>query len=415
MRLRRAIAWLALAAAAAAAPGAAEDAPPIPSPPAAAPGTAPAASDKSREARQLDALRHAIDERRDRVARFEREQRGLLEALEAIDRAVAELEADAVQRQRDAEAASARVHDLEARLPDLEERLARARRAMSARVVALYKTGELGPAQVLFAAESLRDLLERIDALGRLLAHDRILVEHFRADQQALADARRESGEAQARQAELAAQLGERRAELASERAGKQALLESVRSDRAREHAALEELEGAAHALEDTLAKLGAAPAGATPAAPALVPFASLRGQLPAPVDAPVVRGFGRQVDAEFHTQVLNKGVDFGAPLGADVRAVAAGRVRFAGWFRGYGRLVILDHGDRFYTVSGHLGDILVQVDDEVAAGQVIGTVGDTGSLSGPGLYFEIRAGGDAVDPVSWLRGVARDRTRPAG
>src|SRR5262249_6479020 len=271
--------------------------------------------------------------------------------------AVAELEADAVQRQRDAEAAAARVHSLEAQLPDLEERLARARRAMSTRVVALYKTGELGPAQVLFAAESLRDLLERIDALGGLLAHDRILVEHFRADAKALDDARREAREAETRRAEAAAQLAERRAELANERAGKQDLLALVRSDRAREHTALEELESAARSLEDTLARLGASSVPPAGPAPAPVPFARLRAHLPAPVDAPVVRGFGRQVDAEFHTQVLNKGIDFGAPLGADVRAVAAGRVRYAGWFRGYGRLVILDHGDRFYTVCGHLGD----------------------------------------------------------
>ena len=401
----------ALAVAACVAAAGAEDAPHD----AAAPP--PAAQAPSRDAQRLDALHRAIDERRERVASFERTQRGLLEALEAIDRAVAELEADAVQRQHDAEAAAARLRSLEAQLPDLEDRLARARRAMSTRVVALYKTGELGPAQVLFAAESLRDLLERIDALGRLLAHDRILVEHFRADAKALDDARREARLAETRRAEAASQLAQRRAELAHERAGKQELLALVRSDRAREHSALEELESAAHALEDTLAHLAASPAAPAGPAPAPAPFASLRGHLPAPVDAPVVRGFGRQVDAEFHTQVLNKGIDFAAPLGADVRAVAGGRVRFAGWFRGYGRLVILDHGDRFYTVCGHLGDILVQVDDEVAAGQVIGTVGDTGSLAGPSLYFEIRSGGDAVDPVAWLRGGggARDHARPAG
>ena len=380
-----------------------------------APAAAPDAALAPR-VRELEGLRRAIEERRRRVEAFEREQSGLLDALEAIDRAVAELEADAARRRHEADEAAARVRGLESQLPDLEARLARTRRAMSARVVALYKTGELGPAQVLFAAESLRDLLERVDALGRLLAHDRVLVERFRADQRALDGARSASREAQARQVEAAAQLAERGVELTRERAGKQELLASVGSDRARERAALGELEGAARALEETVARLGEAPsavAGRAPAAsPAAVSFASLRGRLPAPVDAPVVRGFGRQVDAQFHTQVLHKGIDFGAPLGADVRAVASGRVRFAGWFRGYGRLVILDHGDRFYTVCGHLGDVLVRVDDEVAAGQVIGTVGDTGSLSGPGLYFEVRQGGDAVDPVAWLR---RDQLRPAG
>ena len=69
----------------------------------------------------------------------------------------------------------------------------------------------------------------------------------------------------------------------------------------------------------------------------------------------PIARGFGRVVDGEFLTETFRTGVEFEAPLGTPVQAVAAGQVRFAGWFRGYGRLVILDHGDGYFTVSGHL------------------------------------------------------------
>jgi septal ring factor EnvC (AmiA/AmiB activator) len=79
--------------------------------------------------------------------------------------------------------------------------------------------------------------------------------------------------------------------------------------------------------------------------------------------------------------------------------------VRFAGWFRGYGKIVILDHGSAWYTVSGHLDEIDVAVGDAVARGAPIGRVGDTGSLAGPQLYFEIRRGGEALDPADWLRG----------
>jgi septal ring factor EnvC (AmiA/AmiB activator) len=78
--------------------------------------------------------------------------------------------------------------------------------------------------------------------------------------------------------------------------------------------------------------------------------------------------------------------------------------VRFAGWFRGYGKLVILDHGDEYFTLSGHLADIRVEVGDEVESRGVIGTVGDTGSLSGPRLYFEVRHGREPQDPRKWLR-----------
>ena len=116
------------------------------------------------------------------------------------------------------------------------------------------------------------------------------------------------------------------------------------------------------------------------------------------------MHGFGRQVDAAFGTQTFHPGVVFDAPQGMPVEAVARGSVRFAGWFRGYGRLVILDHGDGYFTVTGHLDTLDVAVGDTVAGRQRIGNVGETGSLSGPRVYFEVRKGGKALDPADWLR-----------
>jgi septal ring factor EnvC (AmiA/AmiB activator) len=371
----------------------------------------PAHGQGARE-QELEALRVAIDQRKQRIEVFEREQKGLLDALEAVDQAVAAAMEIAAHREREAAEAGAASLALAAQLPDLEARLEHTRAAMSARLVALYKTGELGPAQLVFASQSLRELLDRVDVLGKLLAHDRLLYARFHAEQQALDSARADAASAAQRRDEARAQLEERHAQAEQERDAKQTLLAAVRSDRARERAALDELEAAAQALEEKIAAFGSEELPA-PAAPA-VPFATLRGRLVAPVDADVVRRFGREVDAEFHTQVFHKGVDFGAALGAPVRAVAAGTVRFAGWFRGYGRMVILDHGDRFYTVSGHLDTLRVEAGGVVAAGEAIGAVGDTGSLSGPRLYFEIREGSQAVDPLAWLvPGTARARRQP--
>ncbi|MEB2344821.1 MAG: peptidoglycan DD-metalloendopeptidase family protein [Deltaproteobacteria bacterium] len=354
-------------------------------------------------AARLERLEKAIEERRARVAAFETEQRGLLDALEAADRAIAAAADETAHNEREVAAAGDAERTAAARLPALEETLARTRAAMAGRVVALYKTGELGPAQLLFAAQSLRELLERVRALSLLLEHDRLLVSRARTEQADLDAARREAVATGERARRALAELGARRSELATERAEKQRLLARVRGDRARESAALGELEEAARALEEALAELGEAPAP-LPDLPAGPSFASLRGRLPAPVDAPIVRGFGRQVDEQFLTEVFHKGVDFGATRGSEVRAVAAGIVRFAGWFRGYGRMVILDHGERFFTVHGHLDELRVEVGDVVEAGRVLGTVGDTGSLTGPRLYFEVREGGQAVDPRRWLR-----------
>lgn len=376
----------------------------------AAAGAAHAVEDR---AARLARLQQAIEERRARVAAFEAEQRGLLDALEAADRAVAALEDETTRNEGEVAAAEDAERAAAARLPALEERLARTRQAMAGRVVALYKTGELGPAQLLFASQSLRELLERVRALSLLLEHDRLLVARARVEQADLDAARREAIASGERAARALEDLARRRSELATERGEKQRLLARVRGDRAREGAALAELEEAARALEETLAELGEAPAP-LPALPEGPAFASLRGRLPPPVEAPIVRGYGRQVDAQFLTQIFHKGVDFGAEQGAEVRAVAAGVVRFAGWFRGYGRMVILDHGERFFTVHGHLDELHVELGEAVEAGRTLGTVGDTGSLTGPRLYFEVREGGQAVDPRSWLRGGGRGAQRAA-
>ena len=89
---------------------------------------------------------------------------------------------------------------------------------------------------------------------------------------------------------------------------------------------------------------------------------------------------------------------------GNPVRAVYRGRVAFADWFQNYGLVVILGHGNDYYTIYGHLERVQVRTGEFVDAGAEIGTVGDTGSLDGPSLYFEIREGSDAIDPEAWLR-----------
>lgn len=94
-------------------------------------------------------------------------------------------------------------------------------------------------------------------------------------------------------------------------------------------------------------------------------------------------------------------GLEIMAPLGSPVRAVFPGRVAFADRYGPYGRIVILDHGDHYYTVSANLASLSVHVGEEVSTGTVLGTVGDDGR--GPMLYFEVRHGSETVDPGPWL------------
>jgi septal ring factor EnvC (AmiA/AmiB activator) len=273
---------------------------------------------------------------------------------------------------------------------------------MRVRAVALYQAGNVGALRLLFAAGGLREFLSRVRALRVLLAHDADLLARHRAQSEALANAETRAREQLRVQSDAEQRLRERSRELEAERGEKRSLARRVHADRTSERAALVELEKAAQALEETLARLGAEPSPEGPTSPG-AGFAGRKGYLAAPVPGRVAQAFGRVVDADFGTETFRSGVVFEAALGTSVRAVAPAVVRFAGWFRGYGRLVILDHGDRYFTVSGHLGELAVEVGDAVEGGEEIGTVGDTGSLSGARLYFEIRQGSQPLDPGDWL------------
>jgi septal ring factor EnvC (AmiA/AmiB activator) len=355
-------------------------------------------------AQELQALEQAITARRERLGHFERHEQGLLETLEGIDRAAADLQRDVTR----AEARARRARDALARAEriaaEAEARQAQTRRAMAVRAVALYKAGELGPVRAVFSSKGPRELLARVHALQTLLERDASLVARYRTEGERVAKARAAALSASSERDRAAARLAAGAQAFDDELASKRDLLTQLRADRERERAALDELEAAARALESTLDGLRAAPPAPVPSRLPSVPFATLRGRLPAPVDAPVARRFGRVVDAEFRTETFRKGVEFGATLGQPVRAVGDGEVRFAGWFRGYGKLVIVDHGDQYFTVAGHLDQIGVQVGDAVRVGDVIGSAGETGSLGGTLLYFEIRRGSEPLDPLEWMQ-----------
>ncbi len=355
------------------------------------------ASDK-----RLEKIRAAIAESRERLLAFDRNQRGLLEALEATDESISLLSREVTLTRRKKREADAALAVVAAEANHIAARRAETGRAMSVRAVALYKAGDVGPLAILFSAWDLRELLGRMRALRMLLERDGALLDRFIAEGDALEDARLRHAAASQEQAETAAALRTQIEELRSQRESKSVALREMHKDRRREREVLVELEAAARALEETLKNLRVKPRIPRPER-SWVSFGSLQGKLSPPVDAPILRSFGKVVDAQFRTKTFRKGVDFGADLGEKVVAVAPAEVRVAGWFRGYGKIVILDHDEQYFTISGHLDSVDVAVGDVVKKGERIGAVGETGSLSGPRLYFEIRRGGEALDPAGWF------------
>ena len=359
---------------------------------------APAAPAQDRQ-EELDDLRDRIQDSRERVTSHEADERALLEQLEEVDRRLTGVTRERDAARRDVGQAQARVDALAPEMRAAKRALSSTQRALSARAVALYRGGELGPVRVLFSADSLPEMLTRASALRVLVRHDAALVARHAQERDRLASVESRERTALEERREADRRLAGHAQRLQGERREKGTILVRVRENRTTERRLLLELEQAAQALEETIRTLGSrASSGGVGEG-----FRERKGKLAPPVTAKVIERFGKVVDPEFKTTTFRSGIDFGADAGERVLAVAPGLVRFAGWFRGYGRIVIVDHGDGFHSISGHLDAIHVQVGTPVEGGEPIGTVGETGSLFGPSLYFELRENGQPVDPEPWL------------
>jgi septal ring factor EnvC (AmiA/AmiB activator) len=275
---------------------------------------------------------------------------------------------------------------LQGRLDELRPRLA-----------SRSRMGRAGELAVLLSAPSLPELVKRRYLLDLILRRDAALVAAAR-----VAWAERERARA-AREAEAgrlaaaAASLLTLREQATARREERETLLAALRTARGFHERAAAEAATQARALAAFVSTLPAR------AGPRGAGFAQRKGKLRLPAPGTVSVGFGKVINPRFNTVTVQHGLDVDAPAGAPVVAVAAGRVVHAGWFKGYGNLLIVDHGDGYHTLVAHLASMRTAMGEEVEAGDVLGTVGDSGSLKGPYLYFELREKGKPVDPRPWL------------
>ena len=132
--------------------------------------------------------------------------------------------------------------------------------------------------------------------------------------------------------------------------------------------------------------------------------FAELKGSLPMPVDGVVVSFFGIEKDIRFATATRNKGIEIESKSGTPVKVVSAGEVAFAAWMKGYGNLLVVDHGGGYHSVYAHLDKFNCKVHDQLKAADVVGGVGSGVFSDTPSLYFEIRKDGVPEDPLIWIK-----------
>ena len=288
--------------------------------------------------------------------------------IEQREKQLGSVRADARAAERTAGEARRRVKEVDTRLGSLRERL-------DQRLAAVYRLRQRGLGLALLGDPATLD--RRLGWFRDILEYDRKLV---REVESALLEARTVADEAAAAAAALAAvRRKEERmlARLGSERKQKAATLAALRDEGQRKTGMVRELESAATRIREMVLESDTA---------SLVPGGD--GWLP-----PLGRHRGEVVAAR-------NGVEIPSVSGAEIRAAAAGRVVFADWFPGYGKMVIVDHGEHVHSIYGYAAVLAVVRGRRVKGGEVIGRVGSTGLAQDPRLYFEIREKGTAADPA---------------
>jgi septal ring factor EnvC (AmiA/AmiB activator) len=349
-------------------------------------------SQEEQEART--AVRQKLASQRATLALIQSRKVSVLEGVELLEGMVEVSRRRVRLLERELSAFKKRVASAEKEEAVLGEVLSEHVRRLSPRLLVMYRLTRRRPLEVLLSARDFSALVWRSRALQATLEGDLELLGRVRRVATLQRQATRELKRLQASLASRYTFLQEQAALAREQQDALEELVVSLTLEADDVKRVVRELERADAQLTRMLEELKEGPPTG---------FAALKGSLPGPTVGVVEVGFGKVVNPRFNTITLQKGLDIRAPEGTPVVAVAPGTVVYAGGLRGYGNLLIVDHGGGYHTLMAHLASVDAQVGANVVAGQQVGAVGDTGSLKGAYLYFEIRKAGQAVDPAPWL------------
>jgi len=346
---------------------------------------------------QVDQIEKDLLEQQGELLSVDIKEKGILGEIERLEKEV-------VIHKRSLKELSSRIQEIsyeikggQKRVQKLNESSSAAKAYLEKRLVAFYKFGMPGYVWLLANSATLQEFQKTIKYMKTIMAQDRQVLD--------ILDEQRRQGESElSRLKENVAKVEE----LKKVKNSRMALLEKyiekkvfllMKTHREKEFyaKAVKELKEATRALSETMMHLE------TKENESMVPesFAKMKGKLPLPLKGKILRDrkqFG------FNPFMHRKGIYITGSPGEAVRSVFPGRIDYSGWFKGYGQLLIIDHGYHYFTVFAHLEEIVKKKGEAVSGGEVIGVAGDPGWQVGPGVYFEIRKGGNQLDPKRWLQ-----------
>lgn len=343
---------------------------------------------------QLHVVRQQIHDKRVAIQQTRKRERDVSAQIETVEGRISATE-DRLSH------AHNRLNDLEAertvltrRIDETEKRLEGRRRILGRRLRQSYETGKVSYLHVLTGSRSMHDFLSRSYYVERVVDSDVDLMAGLRRDRRQLVADRRRLDVAAAEQHQLETELVGMTRQYKADVLQKRELLADARADRHTLEAALDQLEEASATISARIRALQQSPRGRARMAQRWT------GSFTRPVPGGVISEFGMRYHPILHRYRMHTGVDLHAGYGTPIHAAASGEVIMAGYMRGYGNVVIIDHGGGMSTLYAHCSALLVHDGQSVTQGQTIARVGSTGLATGPHLHFEVRRNGTPVNPL---------------
>jgi septal ring factor EnvC (AmiA/AmiB activator) len=315
-------------------------------------------------------------------------EKSILGTLSRMERDLLRREKELMRLDSEYDRIRKNIISVQEKLNRIQHRIDKNQTRLHSRIVAIYKTVRIGYLPYLLSPDSYNDFMRMMKFLKITIDYDANLLRDYQV-QWLEKRHYQEKLETDIKELKrIRAEQEGKKLKILHAKKEKQAFLRVVRRQKAEQRKWIQELEERAKELQLLIEKLEkeTRDKGIYD-----LNFKDHKGRLSLPVRGNII------------PEKRGRGIIIEAPKDSPIKAVFSGRVIYSGWFEGYGNIVILDHGDKYYTVSCHASRVLKRLNDRVTKGEVIAIVGDTGSIRGPRLYFEIRYKGKPQDPSEWL------------
>lgn len=350
--------------------------------------------------KKLSDIEKKIERKKEQVRETIKKEKSVIENIEDINRSIKKKERELKNYDKRISETLSESQRLSQEIDGINNQLSGRQQHLKERLRALYKQQYGGHALILISAKDYQDFIKKSRHISLIAYYDSKVINKFSEDIKELIPKKRELESINDKlnaDREIAKKMQKA---LQTDRDKKDKLLAMIRTKRKSYEKVIQDLEESSKKLRRMIESLKerGLPKSITGRG-----FAALRGHLPWPVDGKVVIPYGQYKDPVFNIPVFKNGIEIQPQMDDKPKAIAGGRVVYADWFRGYGLLLIIDHGSGYHSLYGNLSEIFLNTGDILIEGSVVGTIGKSELLSFPTLYFEIRHKGKPVDPVEWL------------